>query len=107
MKLLNLTQKKILSDKLEIAGNILQKTRGLILIKEKKAIFFKTRWGIHSFGVLYPLTILVCDKEMEVVKTKNMKHNSFFFWNPKYENIVELPEKNVKVKLKDKLKIEE
>lgn len=107
MKLLNLTQRNILSNKLEIAKSVFEKTRGLILTKEKKAILFKTRWGIHSFGVLYPLTILVCDKEMKVVKIKSMKPGRFFFWNPKYENIIELPEKNIKVHLKDKLKIEE
>lgn len=108
MKLFNLTQKKLITDNLVIANTFQLRNIGLINIKKQKAfsLFLKTRWGIHTFGVLFPLTILVCDNDLTLKKIKhNLKPNSLFFWNPKYQNIIELPFFSNQIRVEDKVKI--
>ncbi len=69
-----------------------EKSVGLIGAKKIYPVFFTTRWGIHTFGVLFPIDVLILDNDNRVVKlTKNLPPNRLFFWNPKYERVVELP----------------
>lgn len=69
-----------------------EKSIGLIGKKRIEPVFFSTRWGLHTFGVLSPIDVLVLDKKYRVVKLiENLPPNRIFFWNPKYKNIVELP----------------
>lgn len=87
------------------------KDRALGLIQYKKAfpVLFKTRFGIHTFGVKFPIDILVLDKQNRVVKmSQNLKPGKTFFWPLKYNQILELPEgfiKAKKIKLESKVKI--
>lgn len=87
------------------------KAVGLIGKKEITSIFFQTRWGIHTFGVLQEIDVVVLNNNYEVVTfKKNLQPNKFFFWNPKYENIFELPKGTIqkeKIKLGSKINIEE
>jgi len=82
----------MISLKVKFLQSLAEKTKGLIGANPVFPVFFTTRWGIHTFGVLYPLDILILDKNNSVVgMNQNMKPNRFFFWNPIYENVVELP----------------
>ena len=69
------------------------KTRGLLGAKEAYPIFFKTRWGIHTFCLNFPIDVLIFDSYNKVVKmTHNLRPYRVFLWPPKYENVLELPE---------------
>lgn len=71
---------------------ILAKTKGLIGKDNAEPVFFKTRFGIHTFGLKFGIDVLILDKEHKVVKIKkNLPPNHLFFWNPKYDAIIELP----------------
>jgi hypothetical protein len=109
MKLFNLTQNTLITDNLIIANSLIDKTVGLIGKEKNEAssLYFQTRWGIHTFGMKFPITVIVCDNNFIVKKIiKNLQSNSFFFWNPKYKNIFELILKNFVVNLDDKIVIE-
>lgn len=74
------------------AKGLIQKSAGLIGKKKAVPLFFSTRFGIHSFGVNFPIDVLVMDEHYKVVKMKSpLKRNAFFFWNPRYKYILELP----------------
>ncbi|HUD19276.1 MAG TPA: DUF192 domain-containing protein [Patescibacteria group bacterium] len=76
-----------------------EKSKGLIGAKEIYPVFFTTRWGIHTFGVLFPIDVLILDNDNRVVKlTRELPPNRLFFWNPKYQNVVELPASEIKRK---------
>ena len=91
------------------AKNFIEKTIGLIGKKNPHAIFFKTRFGIHTFGMQFPIDVLILDSKNNVVKCKeNFKPNRLFLWNPKYNGVLELPEgtiKTKKIKINDKIDI--
>lgn len=56
-------------------------------------IDFPLLWcGVHTFGMKYPIDVVVFDEwgVVQVVR-KNMKPNEMFFWNPKYRRVIELP----------------
>ena len=85
--------------------NNFQKTIGLIGKKNPQAIFFKTRWGIHTFGVRFPIDIVILDMTNTVQKIKHsLKPNRIFLWNPKFYNVIELPEGTIE---KEHIKIGE
>ena len=70
----------------------LSKATGFIGKEQIYPIFFKTRFGIHTFGLRFPIDVLILDKnDMVVCLRKNLKTNRVFFWNPKFEKIIELP----------------
>lgn len=55
-------------------------------------LLVKTRFGIHTFGLNYPIDVLILDICNKVVKKKQfLKPNSFFFWLPIYDTVIELP----------------
>lgn len=62
MKLINRTQNKIITKNLQIKNSLIQKSIGLIGTNKIQSIYFSTRWGIHTFGVKKPLTIIICSK---------------------------------------------
>ncbi len=69
------------------------KTIGLIGKDKPFPLFLTTRFGIHTFGLKFPIDILILDKSDRVVKIRSgLKHNSLFFWNPMYKKVLELPE---------------
>lgn len=70
----------------------LSKATGLIGKEKIYPIFFKTRFGIHTFGLRFPIDVLILDNnDMVVCLRKNLKTNRVFFWNPKFEKVIELP----------------
>jgi uncharacterized membrane protein (UPF0127 family) len=92
MKLVNLTQKVTVTNNLIIAKTFIQSTIGLLNQPQGTFMMFNTRWGIHTFGMKYPINILVLDQKMKVIKIKqNLQPNKVFFWNPVYKSIIEIP----------------
>lgn len=82
---------KIIEIEYEVLAG-LQTLTGLIGVKKPKAVFFKTRWGIHTFGLRFPIDVLILNSEFKVVKIKkSLKPFRLFLWNPKYDSVLELP----------------
>ena len=70
----------------------LNKIRGLINESKPHLVYFQTRFGIHTFGLKFPIDVLILDRKGRVVKIReNLKPNRIFIWNPIYKKIVELP----------------
>ncbi len=108
MRLVNLTQKVILTNNLIIANTIIKSSIGLLNQPQETAMLFKTRWGIHTLGMKYPLDIIILNGNMKIVKIKkNLQPNRIFFWNPFYCQIIEIPsnQKTI-IKINDILKID-
>ena len=60
--------------------------------KHAHPVTFKTRFGIHTFGLKFPIDVLILNsKNRVVVLKKEMKPNRMFVWPLKYETVVELP----------------
>lgn len=75
------------------------KVKGLIGEKSRKPIYFQTRFGIHTFGVRFPVDVVILDNKNRVVKLKqNLEPYRLFFWNPIYNQVLELPEGIIKKK---------
>lgn len=80
-----------------------QQLIGLIGRKKPQALLLRTRFGIHTFGVRFPIDVVILDQNYRVVAIKkSLTPNSIFLWNPKYNNVLELPlgtiaEKNITI----------
>jgi len=91
--------------KVKQATNIFEKTKGLLGTKKAFFLLLKTRWGIHTFGMQYPIDVVILNNEKKVVTLKpNLKPNRIFLWNPKYFLVLELTSGFI---LKNKLNIGE
>ncbi len=92
MKILNVTRKTILSEDAKEAKSFLDRTLGLLRSSNPRTLIFKTRFGIHTFGLRVPIDLVVLDKKGQVkVVKKSLKPGKLFFWNPQFETIIELP----------------
>lgn len=97
MKLINKSTGKIVTKNLKIASNWLEASLGLLNQPKGTAILFHTRWGIHTFGMKYPIDVFVLDNQLKIAQIKrNLKPNRIFFWNPIYEYIIEKEAKESK-----------
>lgn len=87
-----------------------EKSEGLLGNTKASPIFFKTRFGIHTFLMKFPIDIVVLDQNYKVVKIRqNLKPNRIFFWNPRFYNVLELPNgwlKKYKIKLNSTVRVE-
>lgn len=78
--------------KLACARSSYRKVKGLMFKKDIKPYCLKTRFGIHTFFVREPIDIVILDKSNAVIKTKtSIKPFRVFFWNPKFDRVLELP----------------
>lgn len=85
--------------KVKEAQNIKEKITGLIGKDKSSALLIKTRFGIHTFGLKFPIDILILDKNNKVVKMKkSLKPNNIFLWNPLHGKVIELPEGTINQK---------
>ncbi|MBI3379173.1 DUF192 domain-containing protein [Candidatus Gottesmanbacteria bacterium] len=84
-----------------------EKTVGLIGKKSPFPLVIKSRFGIHTFGLKFPIDVVVLDKKQRVaVMKQNLLPNTFFFWNPIYDLILELPSGTIKHRrIKKRVKI--
>ncbi|MDP3941701.1 MAG: DUF192 domain-containing protein [bacterium] len=76
-----------------------EKVKGLIGSDVAEAILIKTRFGIHTFGLQFPIDIIVLDKHGIVQVIKHSFHpNGIFLWPIKYDRVLELPEGMIREK---------
>lgn len=74
------------------AKSLKERVVGLIGKPEAHGILLRTRFGIHTFGLRYPIDVVVLNHKNEIVKVKNsLKPHKFFFWSPEYTKVLELP----------------
>ena len=93
MKLINKSKNKTIADNIIIADLISKRVKGLLGETSPRSLYLKTRWGIHTFGMRFPLDVLILDKNWSVRKIKKgLKPYSLFFWNPKYFRVIEISE---------------
>jgi len=116
MRIFNVNKQIILDENVRELNTLGETMRGLLGAKEAFAVFLKTRWGIHTIGMRFSIDVVVCGEAEDagtdvwdvgypqdvrhpgsggtlVVRAlrENMKPFSFFFWNPRYWNVLELP----------------
>ncbi len=92
MIITNKTKQIVLSNQAKRAQSFKDKTTGLIGAKPTIAMVFTTRLGIHTFGMRFPIDILVLDKSHVIKEMKeSMLPNRIFLWHPKYDTVIELP----------------
>lgn len=92
MRIYNSSNDTVLVENAVVARTFSEKVKGLLGEWEPKAMVFKTRWGIHTIGMRFPIDIAVCDHEGCVVAAhENLSPGCIFFWNPRYSTVVELP----------------
>ncbi len=103
----NISQGILISKNAHLAQNLLDKTLGMLLVRNTGGLVFNTRFGIHTFFMKGKIDLLVLNKERRVVRLiYGLPPNKFFIWNPKYPYVLELPSgsiKKTKMKLGDKL----
>ena len=93
----NRTKNTIISKDFKLLKNFQSKSKGLINSNSPETIVFYTRFGIHTFGVKYPIDVIIIDKKFNVVSIKeNLQPNRVYLWNPKYNLVIELKNGAVK-----------
>ena len=85
--------------KVKMLRSLKEKSTGIIGVKDVFPVYFTTRWGIHTFGVLSPIDVLILDDNNRVVKlAQRLLPNHIFMWSPKYKHVVELPTEEISEK---------
>lgn len=75
------------------------KLLGLIGRDRPESIFFRTRFGIHTFGVRFPIDVVILNTQNRIVALKEcLQSNNIFFWNPLHNKVLELPMGTIKQK---------
>lgn len=65
---------------------------GLIGAKKAYPLLLKTRFGIHTFGLSFPIDVVVLNNDQKVVRLHpHMLPNSIYLWLPIYKYVLELP----------------
>ncbi|MEI6479492.1 MAG: DUF192 domain-containing protein [bacterium] len=91
-KLVNISKDCVLAERIGVARTISERGVGLLNDVVPKSLFLKTRFGIHTFGMRFSIDCALLDSDFRVVKIKkNIVPGRFFFWNPRFSNIIELP----------------
>ncbi len=88
----------------ELAG-VWETARGLIGREHLKAVYFKTRWGVHTFFLNRPITVLILDNDSVLQSIKVLKPYQIFFWNPRFANVVEISGEVSKYRIGDKVRL--
>ena len=92
MRIFNKTKNKLVAEHVEVAKTFKEKSEGLLKYETPHAMYFETRWGIHTCGMKFPIDVIVLGERNVVKKVKrDMRSGRFFFWSPKYKKILELP----------------
>lgn len=74
-------------------------TFGLMGKEKAYPIYFRTRFGVHTFFMKFPIDVIIFDDQEKVVKLEeHLSPNKFLFWNLKYNHVVELPGGTIKRK---------
>jgi uncharacterized membrane protein (UPF0127 family) len=82
---------------------------GLLGEETPYPVYFKTRWGIHTFGMKFPIDVIILDDTYRVVRTRiALPPNRVFVWNPRYHHVIELPALSVpkqRIQMGEKIQI--
>lgn len=86
-----------------------EKVVGLLNSPKAHPVLLHTRSGIHTFGMKFPIDVLILDRNDKVIKMKKLlTPGNIFLWSPLYDQVVELPageiEKN-SIKIGDSIKL--
>jgi uncharacterized protein len=107
MKVVNQTKKTIIAENVVAPTSLLDQSLGLLKYKTPQAMLLKTHFGIHTFGMRYPIDVVILDKQNRVALVKiNLKPNNIFIWDITQETVLELPQGTIektKTKLEDQL----
>ena len=72
------------------------KSKGLLGSTKPENVYFKTRWGVHTFFMKFAIDVVILDRRNVVVNTfQNLKPWKIFLWNPKFNQVLELPQGTV------------
>ena len=103
----NITNQTYLAKDAKFCLALKDKLLGLLDKNHPPTLIFKTRFGIHTFMLKATIDVLILNNNKQIVKIKeNLPPNSLFFWNPKYNLVIELPPNTIKksqTKLGDKI----
>ena len=92
MKIVNITKGTIVARGYTRADTLVDKSIGLLGASAPKSLYFKTRFGIHTVGMQFPIDCAVLDEAMVVRAVRhNLTPGNFFFWNPLFRHVIELP----------------
>lgn len=93
----NKTRNTIISKDFKLLKDFRSKSKGLMNSKTFETVAFYTRFGIHTFGMKYPIDVIVTDKKFKVASIKeNLVPNRVYLWNPKYIFVIEVENGTVK-----------
>lgn len=96
--------------KLKKLSGFIETTFGLMFKNSIRPIYFETRWGIHTFFVKSEIDVLILDRSNRiVVKKENLKPWRLFFWNPRYNKVIETQAnftRNTNLTIGDKISLE-
>ena len=88
--------KKIKVKKLD---SLTEKTLGLMFKSKPDVVLIKTRFGIHTFFLKYPIDVIILDENCVIRKLKkSLEPNRLFFWDPRFSNIIEASSGTIKKK---------
>lgn len=74
------------------ARGIREHASGLLGAQKPFALLLHTRFGIHTFGMRFPIDVVILSTELRIMRVKkNFSPNRIFFWNPSFPFILELP----------------
>ena len=71
MVLVNTTKKTILSDRCHFANTVVKRMVGLLnrrKFAEGEGLLFDRCYGVHTFGMRFPIDILFLDKDLQVIR---------------------------------------
>lgn len=92
MRAINTSKNTIIAEDIKTAYGFYEGAKGLIGAEKPRALFFKTRWGIHTYGMKFPIDVIIFDDKNIIRAIKeNLKPDAYFLWNPFYKNVLELP----------------
>lgn len=77
--------------------SVMEKGLGLIPAKKAYPVLLKTRFGIHTFGMRFPIDVVLLDGQNRVVKLwQSVSPNRIILYPIKYKKILELPEGTIR-----------
>ena len=88
----NIATRIVRIENVTYARSFQTKIVGLLRAKKPHTLYFKTRFGIHTIGMRYPIDIIILNDLFLVKKVKsNLLPWKIFIWNPLWQHVIELP----------------
>lgn len=95
--------------KVHLLDSLVKKSIGLILAKKAYPVMLHTRFGVHTFGMRFPIDIVLLNDENIVVNLwKSVFPNRIVIYPLRYKTVLELPQGMVQssqITIGEKIKI--